>query len=398
MKFFEIFGIKKGDVVCIVGAGGKTSLMLHLAKELTEAGHSVLVTTTTRLASNEITSDFDFLVNINGEKAESPDISAIKNSDHDVKLIEADGSARKPLKGWLDSEPVIPEFATLTIGVLDISTIDKSPDIHRPEQFKALTGYKDKITVKNLAEVLNSSDGIFRNSSHTRNIVFLSKCESEKDIKNSIRLSPFTHKKLTYGSVFNKTIANIPKLSAVIMAAGTSSRMGENKLLMQIDEKAMITHLLDNLPAEVFNKISMIYADDALAELCNKSWLRMIKTDGGHEKNITIKLGTESCSDSDGIMFFVADQPFLKKDTIIKLADSFFKNTSKILIPVCCGRQRNPVIFPQKVFAQLMNLKGDRGGRTVIDNHPELCICIDFEDEKQFTDIDTRQEYERYAK
>jgi len=101
MKFCDTFGIKKGDVICIAGAGGKTSLMMHLATELKSAGLNVLITTTTRLATNELADQFYFLVNINGEKAEAPDISEIEAEidNYDVILIEADGSAGKPLKG-----------------------------------------------------------------------------------------------------------------------------------------------------------------------------------------------------------------------------------------------------------------------------------------------------------
>ncbi len=54
------------------------------------------------------------------------DLLSSKRKLFDLVLIEADGSATKPLKGWNSTEPVIPEFATKTIGILDIQTIGSS--------------------------------------------------------------------------------------------------------------------------------------------------------------------------------------------------------------------------------------------------------------------------------
>ncbi len=56
MIFAQSLGITKGDVVCIVGAGGKSSLMIHAAGELADSGLSVLVTTSTKMGKRQINS------------------------------------------------------------------------------------------------------------------------------------------------------------------------------------------------------------------------------------------------------------------------------------------------------------------------------------------------------
>jgi len=400
MKFYKTFGIKKGDVVCVAGSGGKTSLILHLAEELTSDGYSVLITATTKFASHEISDKFNFLVNINGEKAEAPNICDIEKSvpRYDIVLIEADGSACKPLKGWKSTEPVIPRFATLTIGVTDISTVGKSPMIHRPEIFEKLTAYSGTVSVQNIADILNRPEGIFRNSAHTGKIVFLTKCETEKDIENSFKLAKLTNHTVTYGSVHNKNIYKHHKLGAVIMAAGASARMGENKLIMPVHGQPLIKNLLNSFPAELFDRSILVYSSEDVAENADYDFIQLLKIDGGLKKNITIKAGTEKCTDCKGVMFFAADQPFLQTGTIQKTVYTFLQDTSKIVIPVCGGKKRNPVIFPESVFPELINLTGDRGGRDVIDRHPELCTFVSFENEKQFADIDTRQDYEKYTR
>lgn len=187
MRFYSAMGIKKGDAVCIAGAGGKTSLMMQLAKELSAGGYRVLVSTTTRLAADEVTDKFDFFVNINGVKAEAPCPEELRDrmGEYGITLIEADGADRKSLKGWREDEPVIPDFATVTIGVLDISTIGRKPDPHRPEIFYRLTDCGESVEHETIAALANSPDGLFRNSAHTRNVVYLSKTEDEQQMKDA---------------------------------------------------------------------------------------------------------------------------------------------------------------------------------------------------------------------
>jgi len=400
MKFFEAFEIKRGDIICIVGAGGKTSLMMHLAKELTEEGLKVLLTTTTRLASSEVNAEFDFFADSDGTKAKAPCISKIyeRSKNYDITLIEADGSAGKPLKGWRSDEPVIPEFANMTIGVVDISVIDKKPEIHRREIFRELTGYADSVTLKTLVSVINNPEGIFRNSDDTKNIIFFNKAESNTDIRNANRLAKLLNCISLYGSIIDNYIKKTTKLSSVIMAAGSSSRMGENKLLLKIKNSSMISQLVTVLPFDILHKNILIYSDERVAAETERPEITMIKSEPGAEKHVTVRLGTNACRDSDGIIFFVADQPFLKQKTIIRLAEAFYENRTKIIIPTCNGKNRNPVIFPEKVYSELMEITGDRGGRDVIEGNPDLCIYVEFEDEDEFIDIDTRQDYERYSR
>lgn len=185
-SLLDVFQLPKKAIVCIVGAGGKTSLMKILARELKSAGNRVLLSTTTKLSADEISDEFEFLVNVVGEKALSPDMNELKQktSEYDFILIEADGSAGKPLKGWKETEPVIPEFADITIGVLDISCIGKPVKdslVHRLDIFNRLTGAPEKIHPDTIAALVNHPDGLFHKSIQTLNMVYLSHVETTQN-------------------------------------------------------------------------------------------------------------------------------------------------------------------------------------------------------------------------
>lgn len=144
----EIFSLEHGDIISLTGAGGKTSLMLALAKDLSHYGQ-VLLTTSTKLSAEEMKTidQVSFEAYIKDRKAykkskellishgpndqgkllglTEEEIFKIKN-DFAYVVIEADGSRRLPFKFWQDWEPTIVNFSTKTIGVFSIEVYEKN--------------------------------------------------------------------------------------------------------------------------------------------------------------------------------------------------------------------------------------------------------------------------------
>lgn len=206
-SFLHAFQIKPGDVVSIVGAGGKTSLMYRLAKEARGAGMKVLVTTSTRLfipqpdqynaidLSGEVYSPSQmagpgiYVAGVpDAEPGKMRGISDDQVNDcmarFDLLLIEADGSARKPLKGWKDAEPVIYPQTTKTIGVLDIQTVGQviSPAlIHRLDIFLVLTSSIEgqQVSLDHLEAIVTHEKGLFA-TAHGKKQLFVNKVEAMK--------------------------------------------------------------------------------------------------------------------------------------------------------------------------------------------------------------------------
>jgi probable selenium-dependent hydroxylase accessory protein YqeC len=172
LKLQVALGISSGDVTAFVGAGGKSSAILAIADELSEAGMTVLVVPTTKLLVSEaekigplVTSEDVDELRAKAEETLSGGASGVvvgsgllsKNrvggvepgavsslaSVADVVLVEADGSRRRPIKGTAGHEPVLPDAATLVVAVGNIGAFGMPVDeehVHRPELFSKLTG------------------------------------------------------------------------------------------------------------------------------------------------------------------------------------------------------------------------------------------------------------------
>lgn len=190
----DVFKIKDKDVVSIVGSGGKTTLMNYLAKEFNK--RKVLVSTTTkiRIPSQDFydfiafnKEEADIIKNINNKgiyvlgskikdnKLESFDLEYMKSitDNFDIVFLEADGSKEKYIKGWNETEPVILDNTTITIGIINLEILGKlvnENNVHRVEQFMDLTGAKlnDVIKKEHLIAVIKGEKGLFKNSKGRR--------------------------------------------------------------------------------------------------------------------------------------------------------------------------------------------------------------------------------------
>jgi probable selenium-dependent hydroxylase accessory protein YqeC len=172
LKLHQALGISSGDVVAFAGAGGKSSAILTIADELSEAGMTVVAVPTTKLLVSEaervgplVTSEDADELRAKAKEALSggasgvvvgsgllsknrvggvePDLISSLVSLADVVLVEADGSRRRPIKGTAEHEPLLPEAATLVVAVGNISAFGMPVDeehVHRPELFSQLTG------------------------------------------------------------------------------------------------------------------------------------------------------------------------------------------------------------------------------------------------------------------
>ncbi len=220
----------------------------------------------------------------------------------------------------------------------------------------------------------------------------------------------------------------------IYMAAGNSRRFGSNKLFYELDGKPMYRHLLDRL-AEIKNRYNKSKSDSQTIDItvvtryreildycaCIPDCHAVISPDSEKGISYTIKAvimavqeqkktGMQMWQSSvwqkkpeknsgslhntaeteDYYMFAVADQPYLKSQSVIKLIDRVLKNTGgkRLAFSLRCGDAvGNPCVFNSSLIPQLLSMEGDKGGRSVAKKHD--CVYVDIADEREQMDIDT---------
>ena len=190
-------------------------------------------------------------------------------------------------------------------------------------------------------------------------------------------------------------------VSAIIMAAGLSKRMNQEKLKMKINNKFIFEYILDTIKNcyDCFNEVIVVAKDDTILIRAEEFAFKTVKNDISYlGQSTSIILGIQNSNATQGYMFFVADQPFIKEETIRELIRTFEKNPSNIIIASYNGINGNPAIFPEIFSEQLLNLEGDIGGKLIIKNNEDKVIKVHIQSDNEFIDIDTFEDYERIVK
>lgn len=184
-------------------------------------------------------------------------------------------------------------------------------------------------------------------------------------------------------------------ISAIILAAGYSRRMGKNKLLLEYRGKSLIQGTIDTILQCGFSEIILVGREEEVIEIGNNNGLVVIKNQNA-DKGISesIKLGVVHAKETDGYMFFTADQPFLDINIIKGLIREFIEDTSYIIVPKCDVRRGNPVIFPPSFKEDFLKLQGDVGGKTIINKNLDRVKFIEISDSWSLFDVDTHENYE----
>lgn len=187
------------------------------------------------------------------------------------------------------------------------------------------------------------------------------------------------------------------KLACLLTAAGSGSRFGEDKLLFPFAGQPMGIHALDVLQDSPFDLRVLVTSADKeyLIEAAKRrSFAIVINPAPEQGMSSSVRMGTAYICQADtydGILYAVADQPYLKAATIQQLIKSFEKEPCCIWAPEANGKRGNPVLFPASLFEELLQVAGDRGGRQVIAAHQSLLRTVTVPPE-ELKDIDTKED------
>ena len=186
------------------------------------------------------------------------------------------------------------------------------------------------------------------------------------------------------------------QIGCVLMAAGFGRRFGGNKLTQATaDGLPLIECALAAIPADKLSRVVVVTQDPQVAAPAEKYGFTSLHNPHPERgQSESIRLGLAALSDCDAVLFQVADQPKLQKETVAQLIDFAAAHPDRIVGLGHNGRRGNPCLFPARFFPELMALTGDHGGRSVILAHEEDLLLMEVPS-TQLIDIDTPEQLEK---
>ena len=188
-------------------------------------------------------------------------------------------------------------------------------------------------------------------------------------------------------------------ISAILLGAGESKRMGVDKLSLPWGRRTVLEHCFETLSRSEVQELVIVLGirNKGVKNLFRGRKVKVvINPYSSRGMSTSIRRGlTALRSRSDGILIALGDQPLLKTATINALIHSFQKGKGGIVIPSFQGRQGHPVIFHRRHKKELLNLEGDVGGKSIIERHPQDVRAIRVKSIGVVTDVDTWQDYKK---
>lgn len=181
-------------------------------------------------------------------------------------------------------------------------------------------------------------------------------------------------------------------VGCIVMAAGSSSRFGGDKMTALFRGKPLLRWALEAVPADRLGPVAVVTRCPEAAALAGEfGFLTVGNAHPDWGVSYTIRLGLDAVGDCEAAMFLVADQPLLRRETAAALADLSRAHPDRLVGLAHGGVRGNPCIFPARFFPALRALRGDRGGGAVIRRHLTELLLLEAP-ARELADVDTLEE------
>ncbi len=190
-------------------------------------------------------------------------------------------------------------------------------------------------------------------------------------------------------------------ISAIILAAGESRRMGvQNKLLLQIDSEVLIRKFVKSVSNSLVDAVLVVVGFEAekIKAVLHDQAVKFVENPSYEEGMTTsIQSGVKASSnESTGLMICLADMPFAETSDLNLLIQAFndYRSTesSLIIVPVFQGKRGNPVLFSEVFREKILTHKGE-GCREIVRQFPHYVKEVSMENDNLLRDIDTPEDY-----
>jgi molybdenum cofactor cytidylyltransferase len=189
-------------------------------------------------------------------------------------------------------------------------------------------------------------------------------------------------------------------ITGLILAAGESSRMRQDKALLQYHGRPFLEVIIGTLRAASVGRIAVVLGYHALeiqrgVNLDDVQVIRNPDYREGQTSSLQAGLRALEASNPEAILLCLVDHPAISPEVIRQLCAGFQKSRAPVVVPTYRGRRGHPALIGSAVFHELLDLKPGDGANTVIQKY-ETC-SLEVEDPGVLVDIDLPEDYRRLA-
>ena len=184
---------------------------------------------------------------------------------------------------------------------------------------------------------------------------------------------------------------------AIVLAAGLSTRMGTQKLLLPFDGKTIVEKVVENILSSGIMHIKVVLGSDQV-EIAKalKSWPVSFIRNENFQKGMpsSVICGVSSLPlTARAVVIFLGDQPFIPAKVTEKVVAAWRSSGKGIVIPLYEGKRGHPSLYDLKYRNELSNLDPAIGLRSIAQKFPEDICEVETFSPEIIRDIDTKDDY-----
>jgi molybdenum cofactor cytidylyltransferase len=316
----------------------------------------------------------------------------------------------RPFKAPAEHEPVVPDCTTLLVPVVGIDALGRpltEKYVHRAGRVAELAGAEVgvEVTPEIVASVLaHPLGGLKGLPPVARATPLINKVESAAELNAAREIARhlLAHPKVDAAAISavqrEEPVTEVwGRVAAVVLAAGGSTRFGKPKQLLPWAGDTLLGHVVDVALASGAEPVVVVLghqADACQVALGDRPVRVAVNPDWTEGQSTSVRAGLAALpADVSGALFPLVDQPGVTRDLINALIERHQATLAPVVWPEYQGRRGNPVLFDRDIFPRLARLKGDTGGRRVLQAYAPHAERVTVSDPGVLFDIDTPDDY-----
>jgi molybdenum cofactor cytidylyltransferase len=196
--------------------------------------------------------------------------------------------------------------------------------------------------------------------------------------------------------------AKTSAVSVILLAAGKSERMGQNKLLLPFGGHTVIQRTLDNLMASRAGEIIVVLgskAQEINESIGNRHVVVVLNPNYARGMSTSLITGMGMVgSGAKFVMVALGDQPLITTHVYNRLIEAALGTEKGIVVPTFKSERGNPILISTGYRGDLLKQTGDIGGRELLKAYPDDVLEVPVESEGVIININTKDEYEKRLK
>lgn len=191
-------------------------------------------------------------------------------------------------------------------------------------------------------------------------------------------------------------------IAGLILAAGESSRMGQDKALLTYRGRTFLETVVQTLREADVSRVAIVlghHAEQIQGAVTLEGAEIVINRDYARGQTSSLQAGLRALESADleAVVLCLVDHPLISADTVRALVASFRRSGAPVVIPTFQNQRGHPVLIGRALFSELLSLDPGEGANTVIRKYREATQFVEVDDQGVLLDVDDAEAYRRLS-